>query len=417
MSGDALALLDARARFGQRMGLDTVRGMLATLGDPHRALPVVHVGGTNGKGSVCALLACALAASGKRVGLYTSPHLVRFHERIQVDGRAIADPELARAMDAIRPALEAYPEATYFEVATVLALWHFAAARVDVAVLEVGLGGRLDATNVFERPLATVITNVTLEHTDVLGGSVEAIAREKAGIVKPRVPLVTGATGPALGVIREAAKGADAPLWTLGDEVVAIPGEQDAAGQTLDVHAKREHAGLRIPLAGAHQLENAALAVAALELVGVPEVAIREGLARARWPGRLQRIPGAPSLLLDGAHNPAGAEALAEHLRATRLRPVLVFGVLGDKDWRAMAHVLAPHVRDAIVVRAPSPRAADPQEVARAFSQAGIFGMVVEGVAHALDTARGVAGPDGVVLVTGSLYLVGDVLARLAPHP
>ncbi|HET6405895.1 MAG TPA: folylpolyglutamate synthase/dihydrofolate synthase family protein [Candidatus Thermoplasmatota archaeon] len=414
---EALALLDARARFGQRMGLDTMRGMLRALGDFHLALPVVHVAGTNGKGSVCAMLASALAASGKRVGLYTSPHLVRFHERIQVDGVELRDEELARAVERCMPALQAYPEATYFEVATLVALRHFADARVDVAVLETGLGGRLDATNVFEKPLATVITNISLEHTDVLGKTEEAIAREKAGILRRGVPCVTGASGAALATIRAVASELDAPLLVLGDEFVPMPDASDDDGQTFDLLGDREHAGLRIPFLGAHQVENAALAVATLDLLGVPELAIREGLARTRWPGRLQRIAGKPSLLLDGAHNPAGVAALAEHLKARGLRPVLVFGALGDKDWATMVATLAPHASDAVVTRVPSPRAADPQEVARAFSMNGIFGMVVEEPGHALRTAERIAGPDGLVLVTGSLYLVGDVLGRLAPSP
>lgn len=414
MNGEqALALLDARARFGQRMGLDTMRGMLARLGDPHRALQVVHVGGTNGKGSVCAMLASALQASGKRVGLYSSPHLVRFTERIQVDGREITGEELGRATQKVLPALEAFPEATYFEAATLVALQHFVDARVDVVVLEVGLGGRLDATNVFETPLATIVTNISLEHTDVLGKTEEAIATEKGGILRAGVPLVTGATGPALATLRDLAAKVGAPVHALGDDLIPIPGATDDGGQTFDLQGAKDHVDLRIPFLGAHQLENAALAVATLDLLGVAEVPLREGLARARWPGRLQRIAGEPTLLLDGAHNPAGMASLAAYLKERSLRPVAIFGALADKDWRAMVETLAPLVRDAIVVRVPSPRAADPQEVARMFSQMGIFGMVVEDPGHALRTAEGIAGPQGTVLVTGSLYLVGDILARL----
>ena len=414
---EALALLDARARFGQRMGLDTMRGMLAACGDFHKDLRVVHVGGTNGKGSVCAMVASVLTASGRRTGLYTSPHLVRFSERIQVDGREIADDELARAMERVRPALDKFPEATYFEVATLVALRHFVDAGVEIAVLEVGLGGRLDATNVFEKPLVTVITNISLEHTEVLGKTVDAIAREKAGILRHDVPCVTGATGDALAAIKEVAAEVDAPLHVLGDDIVPMPDTEDETGQTMDLIGPREHADLRIPLLGAHQVENAALAVATLDLLSgmgydIAEMPLREGLLHARWPGRLQRVEGKPALLLDGAHNPAGALALAEHLKARGLKPVLVFGALADKDWNAMVMALAPHVRDAIVTRVPSARAADPQEVARAFSMAGIFGMVVDEPGHALRTAEGIAGPEGLVLVTGSLYLVGDVLSR-----
>lgn len=410
---EALAIIDARARFGQRMGLDTIRGMLAELGDFHLELDVAHVGGTNGKGSVCAMMASALQRSGKKVGLYTSPHLVRFHERIQVNGVEISGDELARAVNRCLPAIAKFPEATYFEVATLVALRHFVDEEVEIAVLEVGLGGRLDATNVFEKPLVTVITNISLEHTDVLGKTEEAIAREKAGILRHEVPCVTGATGEALHAIKVVAAEIDAPLLVMGHEFVPMPDQAKDDSQSFDVVGDRDHADLRIPFLGAHQVENAAIAVAALDILHVPELAIREGLAHARWPGRLQRIPGKPALLLDGAHNPASALALAGYLKARGFRPVLVFGALADKDWPAMVATLAPHARDAIVTRVPSPRAADPQEVARAFSMSGIFGMVVEEPGHALRTAEGIAGADGLVLVTGSLYLVGDILARL----
>ena len=415
---EALALLDARARFGARYGLETTLGMLDAVGNPHRRLKAVHVAGTNGKGSACALLAAALQAAGHRTGLYTSPHLVRFHERIRVDGKDVTGEELARAMDAIRPALEKYPEATYFEAATVLALWHFAHAGVEVVVLETGLGGRLDATNVFDRPLCTVVTNVSLEHTEILGKTESAIAKEKGGIAKPGVPLVTGATGEALDALRAIAFEKGAPLRVLGADFIPIPGERDADGQTFEVSGLRDYPPLRIPFPGDHQLENAALALAALDAVDaaglpVPVDAAAQGFPRARWPGRLQHVPGAPALLLDGAHNPAGMYALAAHLQAEKIRPVAVFGALADKDWAQMVEILAPHLKDAIVTRVPSPRALEPQEAARMFSQMGIFGMVVDDPAHALRTAKGVAGAEGVVLVTGSLYLVGDVLARL----
>jgi dihydrofolate synthase/folylpolyglutamate synthase len=318
-------------------------------------------------------------------------------------------------MARIRPALDAFPEATYFEVATALAFQRFADAGVEVAVVETGLGGRLDATNALERPAATVITNVALDHTEVLGPTEEAIAAEKGGIVKPGVPLVTGATGGALGVLRAIAAERGAPLHALGDDFVAAPLAQDAAGQTLEVHGLRDYGEVRIPFAGAHQVENAALALAALDAldaagVRVPVEAARRGLARARWPGRLQRVEGSPALLLDGAHNPAGAVALAEHLRATGLKPVLLFGALADKDWQTMVEVLAPCVRDAVCTRPPSPRALDPGEAARAFSRAGVIGTVIEEPARALAAAERMAGDDGLVLVTGSLYLVGAVL-------
>jgi dihydrofolate synthase/folylpolyglutamate synthase len=410
----ALALLDARARFGMKPGLDAIRGMLAALGNPERDLRVVHVAGSNGKGSSCALMAAALQEAGHRTGLYTSPHLVRFHERIRVDGRDIGGPELARAAERIRPALDAFPEATYFEAATALALQHFADARVDVVVLETGLGGRLDATNVFASPLATLITNISLEHTDVLGSTEAAIAREKAGIVKHGAPLVTGAAGEALAVIREVAREREAPIRVLGEDFVPA----SVRPQAVEVHGLRDYPEVEIPFAGAHQVENAVLAMATLDAVdarglAVPVDAVRRGFPKARWPGRLQRVPGRPALLLDGAHNPAGMRTLVAYLEQERLKPVAVFGALADKDWGQMVETLAPHVRDAVVTRVPSPRALDPQEAARAFSMSGLFGLAVDDPGHALRTAEGIAGPEGLVLVTGSLYLVGHVLGLM----
>ncbi|MFA5861263.1 MAG: folylpolyglutamate synthase/dihydrofolate synthase family protein [Candidatus Thermoplasmatota archaeon] len=415
---DALALLDGRARFGMKPGLATIDGMLSVLDDFHQDLKVVHVAGTNGKGSVCAMIAAALEAAGHRTGLYTSPHLIRFHERIRVNGTDITGKQLAAAMDRIKPALDKFPEATYFEVATVLALRHFVDAGVAVAVLEVGLGGRLDATNVYAKPLVTIVTNISLEHTEVLGNTKEAIAREKGGIIKPGAPLVTGASGNALQELRALAIECGSSARVLGDDFVPIAGSAELDGQTFDVDGLREYGPLRIPLVGEHQIENAALALAALDAIDasglrVPIDAARRGLDRTRWPGRLQRIPGKPTLLLDGAHNPAGMLALVSHLERMDLKPVVVFGALMEKDWALMVEMLAPRVRDAIVTRVPTPRSVDPMEPARMFSQMGVFGMVVDEPGHALRTAEGIAGPSGIVLVTGSLYLVGEIMARL----
>ncbi|MHB8605504.1 MAG: bifunctional folylpolyglutamate synthase/dihydrofolate synthase [Thermoplasmatota archaeon] len=425
-SPDAMAWLDSLARFGMRMRLEAIEALLASLGDPQKDLRAIHVGGTNGKGSVAALAASAFSASGRRTGLYTSPHLVHFAERVRVDGAKISERDIAAGLTEIRPAVErlepSFGPLTYFEVSTALAFLHFERARVQCAVVEVGLGGRLDATNVLADPLATVLTNVALDHTEVLGADIVSIAREKAAIVKPGVPVVTGCEGDALAVVRGAAEANVAPLRVLGDDFSARSMGHDRDGQTLRFTGVPFSADVRIPLVGAHQVGNAALAAAALAACAesgfaVSEGAFERGFRAAHWPARLQWIPGAPPLLVDGAHNPAGAAALASYLDAEKLRPTLVFGCMTDKDWLDMVTALAPYLAGAVVTRPRSPRALPPMESGREFSRVGVTATMVPDVKHALATAVNQAGPDGVVLVAGSLYLAGEVLEVLGRAP
>lgn len=402
---------------GMRLRLDAMEALLAALGDPHAAFAWVHVGGTNGKGSVAAMTEAMLIAAGHRVGLYTSPHLVRFEERVRVDGTEVSDAAVAEGLARLRPAMEkveaVHGPVTYFEAASAFAFDHFARAGVDLAVVEVGLGGRLDATNVHPAPLVTVVTNVGRDHMDVLGDDLAQIAREKAAIFRPGVPAVTGAEGEALEAIVAEAARVGAPLRVLGRDVVPERLSSSPGGERFRLGG----AEYATDLVGAHQVANAALALEAVRAVdargfAVPEGARRKGLLSTRWPGRLQRLPGTPVVLLDGAHNPDGAHALARHLREIGLKPTLLFGVLQDKAWLEMVETLAEVVSGAVVTRPPNARALAPREAAREFSRAGVVGTVVEDVGHALATAEGQAGPDGVVLVAGSLYLVGDVLAR-----
>ncbi len=385
-----------------RFGLERMERALDALGRPERTFPVLHVGGTNGKGSACAMAAAALRAAGHRVGLYTSPHLVRFNERIQVDGAEIADGALAAAVDEVRRACPWHEggadveRLTYFEFATLAGFLHFARERVSVAVVEVGLGGRFDATNAVV-PRVAAVARIGLDHTQLLGDTVEQIAFEKAGIFKPGVPAVVHAAQPpgALETLRAEARRRGAPL------VVAAP---DWAGP--------------IALAGPHQRANAAFAAAALGQldaagVPVPPEAVARGIATARWPGRLEELSG---VLLDGAHNPDGAAALAAALRALHPgRPVeLVFGVLSDKDLAGMLGALAGAVRRVHVVAPATPRARPAEEV-RALARArGIEAEVHGSVRDALVCARERAGGDALVCVAGSLYLVGEARALLA---
>lgn len=421
---EALKWLESREPWGMRLRLDVMHRALEALGNPQEALKVVHVGGTNGKGSVVALVASALRSAGLKVGAYTSPHLVRFEERIAVNGAPISAAALAAEVARVAPLVEALePETgpfTYFEVATLVAFLHFRAERVDVAVLEVGLGGRLDATNVVKDPLVSVVTNVDLEHTQVLGDTIEAIAREKGAIVKPGVPFVTAAKGAALDVLLAIANENVAPVKVVGRDLRAIRVRTNGfAGQRIRFEGlARDPGEVELPFSGDHQLENAGIAAAVLEAldrehVPIPVRAIVEGFARARWPGRLEYVAGRPALLLDGAHNPAGAHALARFLEEEKLRPVALFGALSDKNWMEMIEALAPQLSAVVATEPPSERRLEAMFPAREFARAGVVATVVQDVGYALRTAKAQAGPDGIVLVCGSLYLVGDVLRRL----
>lgn len=388
-----------------RFGLERMERALDALGHPERRQPVLHVGGTNGKGSACAMAAAALGEAGLTVGLYTSPHLVRFNERIAVRGVAVDDAALAAAVEEV---LRACPwhegggegdRLTYFEFATLAGLVHFARVGVDVAVVEVGLGGRFDATNAI-RPAVTAIARIGLDHTQLLGDTVEQIAFEKAGIFKPGVPAVVHAHQPpgALETLRAEAARRGAPL-------TVAPASWDGP----------------IALRGPHQRGNAALAAAALRALagaGVPvtEEAIARGIARARWPGRLEEVGG---VLLDGAHNPDGATALAAALPALHPgRPVeLVFGVLSDKDHAGMVRVLAPAARRLHLVAPATPRARAPADLLADVRAEGGVADVHGDLASALECARRAAADGALVCVAGSLYLVGEARSLLAADP
>ena len=432
---EATAFLYGLRRFGWRPGLATIERLLALAGDPQAGIPVIHVAGTNGKGSTAAMLDAILRASGRHTGLYTSPHLLSFTERIRVNGAPIAEADIVAfteelqalcaahfAPETTAPPGDCLPHPTFFELTTAMAFLHFRRRAVDAAVIEVGLGGRLDATNVI-RPKVAVITNIALEHEEYLGRTVAEIAGEKAGIVKSEAPVVTGARGEALDVIRRAASAFGAPVVSVPDAYRWRVRESNLSGQVFDLEGPmgcRE--ALRIPLAGRHQIDNAVLAVAAVEAardrgLGMDEAAIRRGLAMTEWPGRLQIVEGTPRILLDGAHNPAGAHVLAtfvaEH-RAELGRLILVFGVLQDKNWEAMLGLLAPLADAIILTRPPGERGADPAALlpaARHHARATVAADPERALAQAREAARA----EDTILVAGSLYTVAAALRILGP--
>ncbi len=415
---EGLQFLASRSPSTVVLGLQRMQQALEELGNPESRLRSVQVGGTNGKGSTCAFLESILRAAGHRVGLYTSPHLVRVNERFVVGGVAIDDQALGTRIVEVLQRSPAAREATYFELGTLVALEHFAREAVEVAVLEVGLGGRLDATTA-ARPRLTALTRVGLDHMEFLGDTLQAIAREKAAIFRPGVPAVVSEQRPEpLAVIEATATTVGAPLWVEGrDFSLDELGRYRGAERALD--------GLALGLHGEHQHHNAAVAVTCANLLvrqglAVGAEAIRTGLQRTRWPGRLEQIPGHPPLLLDGAHNEDGVAALVAALDAPPYagRPMhLVFGVVSDKRVEPMLRVLLPRCASATLTRVPTPRTLDPDGVlALARSLCPVVGVTPSPEA-ALARARTLAGPDGWVLVAGSLYLVGAVKALLESNP
>jgi dihydrofolate synthase/folylpolyglutamate synthase len=405
---------------GIRWGLERTQALLASVDNPHESYRTVHVGGTNGKGSVAATLASILTKTSSSVGLYSSPHLCSFRERVQVNQHAVTEDAIVHAAQRLWPAIEKL-QPSFFEATTAIGLLAFAEAGVDVAVIEVGLGGRLDSTNVIHPELA-IITNIAFDHADYLGHTLAAIAGEKAGIVKPGVPLLTSEDqAEILGLFQARAHAMRAPLHVqspLPDEQVQF----DLRGTTFTTSWRGEPCTLQTPLIGRHQGTNAAVAVRAAELLDLdlgPED-LQETLFRIRWPGRLQvESAGGQTWVFDVAHNVAGVQALVSALRSLDLpRPlVLLLGILGDKDWRAMLpplFAMADLSILAIPPTAPSNRTWNPQ-LALEFA-GGAHAHVIADFGAALESAHTAAGR-GTVLVTGSFHTVGDALISLNRTP
>lgn len=407
MSGSA-ALLKNALRHGIRPGLERTRALLEGLGNPHERLHVVHVAGTNGKGSVCAFLGAALTEAGYRVGRYSSPHLISYCERFWSQGRFIAPAELDHRLSRVSQLAQNLDEqlgpVTEFELLTAVAFDWFAEQQVDVLLLEVGLGGRLDATNVVEKPLVTVITRIARDHMALLGDSVEAIAREKAGILKPGVPLVTGAEGSALEEIQAEAE-------RLGVMMSVAPQADWLGNGRIRLGA----ATFQLGLGGRHQALNAAIAYETLMTLSqggyrIPASTIASGFASARWPGRLERwlSPRGESFLFDGAHNLDGIEALSRALDDCPVPQgrIILAGFLADKEPAIMLHALAPHANTLVLTMPPTPRAWNPLLLASQLEHPDCH--LVASWAEALRLTRRLAQGREMV-IAGSLYLIGAV--------
>jgi dihydrofolate synthase/folylpolyglutamate synthase len=405
---DPLAYLFSLEQFGIKFGLENITAIVERLGRPDRAYHTIHIAGTNGKGSVTAMVDAALRAAGHRSARYTSPHLIDLTERFTVDGYPVARDALVATAAAVRDAVESLradgtlaTQPTFFEATTAVGLELFRRAGVEVAVLEVGLGGRLDATNVVT-PIATAITSIAFDHQLYLGSTLALIAGEKAGIIKPRVPVVVGELeDEARAVITRVARDRDAPLL---------------------VADRRDAAGFEVGLRGRHQLINAAIAVRLLDVVNgtgveVPRTAIADGVAHPGWPGRLdeRRLSDGRELLLDAAHNPAGAAALASYLRDDPAKRPLVFAAMRDKDIDGMLHALLPAVSAVVATRPSTARAEDPDRIAKRVR--AIASQMDTVTATSIDEALAAAWTRSPrIVVAGSIFLLGDVMERLGLH-
>jgi len=379
-----------------KLGLERIRAVLEALGNPERSFRVVHVAGTNGKGSTCAMIEAGLRSAGIRTGLFTSPHLIEPTERIQVDGIPVSPADFERAFNIVHETaekldLDCHP--TYFETVTAMAFWLFREKKVETAVIEVGLGGRLDSTNVVQ-PELTVITPIDFDHEAYLGHTIEAIASEKAGILKPGVPAVFAPQRPeALAVLLARAAEVQAP--------VSFEGDSEIRDLHIDARGSR-FSGIVCPLPGEHQVDNAVTAARALRALG----ASPDGIKDARWPGRIEHVSPNPDIILDGAHNPAGARALARYLERfySGRRIWLVYGAMRDKAIDEVAGILFPIATELVLTAPNTSRALRPEALAE-FAGRGHVEPTVE---SAIDYARTHASDEDVIVITGSLFVVGE---------
>jgi len=383
----AVDYIFSRERFGIRLGLRNITELMKNLGNPQNSFKSVHVAGTNGKGSVCAFVSSVLQKAGYKAGLYTSPHLFDFRERIQINREKISEEDVVRLLERIKPFVK---DQTFFEVITAIAFLYFSEQEVDIAVVEVGLGGRLDATNVIT-PLVSVITNISKEHTAYLGEKIDQIAFEKSGIIKPGVPVVSAAAGMPLTVIQEICSEQNSPLH------IARP------------------CRIETSLKGDFQEENASVALKVIELLSgfkINDKAISDGLHSAQWPGRMQFV--SKRILFDCAHNPAGAAVLAKELRKLSYNKiVLVLGIMGDKDIPSVCRHLERFADEIIVTHPRIERAAMPEEISRHLTKSYI---IEPDVCKAIERAN-LCCRNGLVVVAGSIYLIGEAFSCLNLEP
>jgi dihydrofolate synthase/folylpolyglutamate synthase len=418
----SLDYLYSLEKFGMIFGLTQVERILDAVGNPHREIQAIHIGGTNGKGSTAAMMSSILQKEGYRVGLYTSPHLVRFTERIKVNGKEIEEAEVAALTESMKEEIEAAgvaPPFTFFDFTTAMALSYFNRKLVDLAILEVGLGGRLDSTNVVD-PLISIITNIAKDHEGVLGKTISKIAREKAGIIKKGRPLITADTQPqVLRLFSKTCQGRGSPFFRVGKQfryVRAEDGDFDYEG----LHRKLW--SIHLNLKGYHQAVNATTALGAMEVLedlGYPVStgAMIDGLREVDWPGRLELVSSSPRVVLDGAHNPAGALVLKESLEKEFQyhHLILLVGIMKDKDIQSMLHLLAPLADHIILTQPHTDRATPPALLKKALDPNGKKAEIAEDLKEAIERGLALTGEEDLLCITGSLYTVGEARAYFLP--
>jgi dihydrofolate synthase/folylpolyglutamate synthase len=423
----ALDYIHSIYKFGSKLGLDNINYLLQLMGNPHQGLKVIHVAGTNGKGSTCAYISSVLTEQGYRVGLYTSPYLEEFSERIRINGVNIPKENLAEITAFAKEKVELMlshgkTHPTEFEVVTAIGFEYFKRQKVDYLVLEVGLGGRGDSTNVIDDPLVSVITPVAYDHIDYLGDTLSKIAFEKAGIIKSNCPVVTyPQEKEAMAVIEEVSKDVKAPLNIAPIHEVELVSYDDSGQCFHGFYGNEKIENLKISMLGEHQIENAGVALAALNIltafhqIPISKEALYRGFMNANWPGRLEVIGRNPTTIIDGAHNVHGMQALAKTIKNlyTGKSMILVIGILGDKDVEGMLGEIVPLADRIILARPNNPRAMDLDHLAEMIGSYGKTTIKSTSIPHAIQEALDCSTPEDLIVFCGSLYMIGDVRSIL----
>ena len=413
-ANEAIAFIESVSWKGSMPGLERPQGLLDLMGNPEKQLKYIHIGGTNGKGSTAAMTASILQKAGYKTGLYTSPHIYRFHERIRVDGVDISDEDLAQITDYVKPLALSMPDCpTEFELVWCIAVEYFKRCGCDIVVTEVGMGGELDATNVIPTPEVAVLTNIGLDHTDFLGDTLEKIAQTKAGIIKAGGHAVTyPSTDSVNALLADICRQRNVSL-TLVDFGALHSISHDLTGQIFDCGSRK---GLQLPLLGHHQLYNAAVVLGVLEALQekgwhITQEHIRKGIANVSWPGRFDIVGHEPLFIIDGGHNPQCIEALVGNIRdyLTGRRVIALTGVLADKDYGEMFRPVMELVEQFVCVTPNNPRKLEAVQLAAHLEHAGAKATACQSFTQGVSLAKQLAGKDGVVLCFGSLYTIGDI--------